>query len=103
VHVVRSRPARIAAHLRDAIATNRVHGTRYHRSRVQPRRRFQRFDRARRSRDVRAKADQLGVTTVRHGRTTIQGARGQVHGTAQGVRSTRSRSAVFGVRQQAFH
>jgi len=103
VHVVRGRSTWIAAHLRHAIATDRVHGARHYRSRVQPRHRFQRFDRPLRTRDVRGKADQLGVTGLRLGRATIQGARVQVHRTAQGVRSTRYSSTVFGVRQQAFH
>lgn len=103
MHVVRCRPARVAAHLRHAAAADRVHGARHHRSRVQPRRRFQPDDRARRPRVVRGKAEQRGVIGLRFGLATVQGARAQVHRTAQGVRPSRSRATVFGVRQQAFH
>jgi len=103
VHVVRSRSARVATHLCHATAADRVHGARHHRSRVQPRRRFQPDDRARRPRDVRGKAEQRCVTGLRFGLAAVQGDRAQVHRAAQGVRSTRSRATVFGVRQQAFH
>jgi len=103
VHVVRGRSARSAAHLRHAATDDRVHGARHHRSRVQPRCRFQPDGLARRPRDVRGKAEQRGATGQRFGLATVQGARVQVHRTAQGVRSTRSRATVFGVRQQAFH
>jgi len=103
MHVVRCRPARIAAHLCHTAAGGRVHGAHHNRSRVQPSGRFQPDDRARRTRDVRAEAGQRGATCVRLGRATVQGVPAQVHRTAQGVRPGRSRSAVPGVRQQAFH